>query len=307
MSPEPPASENRASGLPYALAAYGIWGLIPLYFLFVRQVPALEMVGWRIIFTIPVCVFLVITRKQADQVLTALRNPRLIGALAASSVLIGANWLIYVIAIQTGHVLAASLGYYINPLVNVLLGTVLLKERLTRIQWLAVALAAIGVGILAWGAKEMLWISLVLAFSFSGYGVIRKLVPVESLPGLTVESSILLLPAIGVVAWFAASPAGSSLGQSLFLDGMLAAAGLVTAIPLLLFAVAARRMSYSALGFVQFLAPSLVFVLGLTVFGEPLRPVQLVCFGFIWSAIALFSLDLLLRSGLLSGKRAART
>jgi chloramphenicol-sensitive protein RarD len=307
MSSTPPISNNHSSGLPYALGAYAIWGLIPLYFLLVRQVPALEMVGWRIIFTIPVCALLVMKRKQVDQVRDVLRNPRLIGALAASSMLIGSNWLIYVIAIQTGHVLAASLGYYINPLVNVLLGTVLLKERLTRIQWLAVALAAIGVGILASGAKDMLWISLTLAFSFSAYGVIRKLVPVESLPGLTVESSILLLPAIAVVVWFAASPAGSSLGQSLFIDGMLAAAGIVTAIPLLMFAVAARRMSYSALGFVQFLAPSLVFVLGLTVFGEPLRLVQLVCFGFIWSAIALFSLDLLLRSGLLSSKQAART
>jgi len=197
------AHDSRASGLPFALGAYGMWGLIPLYFLLVKEVPALEMVGWRIVFTIPICAFLVLVRKQAGQVYEALRNPRLIAALAFSSVLIGGNWLIYVIAIQTGHVLAASLGYYINPLVNVLLGTALLKERLSRMQWSAVALASIGVAILAWGARDMLWISLLLAFSFSAYGLVRKLVPVESLPGLTIESSILLLPAFGVVIWTA--------------------------------------------------------------------------------------------------------
>lgn len=296
MSIDHSETEGSPSGLPYALGAYVCWGLIPLYFMLVRQVPALEMVGWRIVFTIPVCAVLVIARQQIRQVLAVLRSPRMLAALALSSFLIAVNWLTYVIAIQSGHVLAASLGYYINPLMNVLLGTVLLKERLTQAQWLAVALASIGVVILAWGAREMLWISLVLAFSFSAYGLVRKLVTVESLPGLTVESAILLLPAIGVVAWAAASPAGSSMGQSLYLDGMLAVAGLVTAIPLLLFAVAARRMTYSTLGFVQYLAPSLVFVLGLTVFGEPLRPVQLACFGFIWSAIAVFCADLVMRA-----------
>lgn len=296
MSQDQTRTEPQPSGLPYALGAYVIWGLMPLYFLYVRQVPALEMVGWRVIFTIPVCAVLIIARRQVAQVLVVLRDSRLLVALALSAFLIAVNWVTYVIAIQSGHVLAASLGYYINPLLNVVLGTVLLKERLTRAQWLAVALASIGVAILAWGAREMLWISLVLAFSFGAYGLVRKLVPVESLPGLTVETSILLLPAIGIVVWAGASPAGSSFGQSLFLDTMLVAAGLVTAIPLLLFAAAARRMTYSALGFVQYLAPSLVFVLGLTVFGEPLRPVQLASFGFIWSAIAVFCADLLMRS-----------
>lgn len=296
MSPAPSDPASRASGLPFALAAYTLWGLIPLYFLFVREVPALEMVGWRVVFTIPVCTVLVLVRKQVRQVLAVLRDYRSLAALTLSALLIAGNWLTYVIAIQTGHVLAASLGYYINPLVNVLLGTVLLKERLGRMQWLAVALAMIGVAVLAWGARDMLWISLILALSFSGYGLVRKLVRVESLPGLTIESAILLPPAVGIVTWTALSPAGSSLGESLFIDTMLAVAGLVTAVPLLLFAVAARRMTYSALGFVQFLAPTLVFVLGLTVFGEPLRTVQLASFGFIWGAIALFSLDLLLRS-----------
>lgn len=296
MSPASSDPASRASGLPFALAAYTLWGLIPLYFLFVRDVPALEMVGWRVVFTIPVCAVLVVVRKQLRQVLAVLRDYRSLAALTLSALLIAGNWLTYVIAIQTGHVLAASLGYYINPLVNVLLGTLLLKERLGRMQWLAVALASVGVAVLAWGARDMLWISLILAFSFSGYGLVRKLVPVESLPGLTIESTILLPPAIGIVTWAALSPTGSSLGESLFIDTMLAVAGLVTAVPLLLFAVAARRMTYSALGFVQFLAPTLVFILGLTVFGEPLRTVQLASFGFIWGAIALFSLDLLLRS-----------
>ncbi|MDE8652952.1 EamA family transporter RarD [Novosphingobium album (ex Liu et al. 2023)] len=291
----PTRTDRPPSGLPYAIGVYLLWGLFPFYFRLVRHVPALEMVGWRILFTIPVCIAIVAWRGQFAPVRLALRDRRVPGALAASSLLIGSNWLVYVFAIQSGHVFATSLGYYINPLVNVLAGTLFLRERLTRPQWLAVALATVGVVILAWGAREMLWISLMLAFSFAGYGLVRKLAPVEALPGLTIESLILALPAAGIVLWYAASPAGSSLGVTPGTDFLLAISGLVTAIPLLLFAVAARRMEYSTLGFIQFLTPTILFLLGLTVFGEPLRPVQLACFGFIWSAIAVFSFDLLAR------------
>lgn len=171
MSPNKAMPKSRENGLFYARGAYGIWGLVPLYSRLVRQVPTLEMVGWRIVFTIPVCAILVSARRQVAQVRDVLRNPRLLSALEVNSMLIGGNWLMYVVATQTGHVLAASLGYYIDPLVNVRLGTVLLKERLSRMQWLAAPLSAIGVAILAWGVRDMLWISLVLAFSFSIYGL----------------------------------------------------------------------------------------------------------------------------------------
>jgi chloramphenicol-sensitive protein RarD len=194
-----------------------------------------------------------------------------------------------------GHVLAASLGYYINPLVNVLAATVFLHEKLTRRQWIAVALAAIGVALLAQGALDTLWISLLMAFSFAGYGLVRKLVPVDALPGLTVETIVLLVPGLGLLAWQAATPQGLMMGSSLRLDLLLACAGPLTAIPLMLFASAARRLDFSVLGFIQFVTPTGLFVLSVFVFGEPLRPVQMVCFLFIWTAIAVFCWDILSR------------
>ncbi|MBB4857518.1 chloramphenicol-sensitive protein RarD [Novosphingobium chloroacetimidivorans] len=284
---------KRSSGLPYALGAYLIWGMIPLYFRLLHAVPPGELVGWRVVFTLPVCFVLVAVLRQFGEVRRALTAPRTLALLTGSALLIGVNWLIYVVAIATDHVLAASLGYYINPLMNVLAGTLFLHERLSRRQWLAVALAAVGVAILAWGALSTLWISMGLAFSFCGYGLVRKLAPVESLPGLTVETMVLMVPALAMIGWQSAQPGGISLGDDAMQDTTLALAGIVTGIPLLMFATAARRMSYSTLGFVQFLAPTLVFLLGLFVFHEPLRTVQLASFVMIWAAIAVFCWDLL--------------
>ena len=289
------AGSTTPSGLPHAIGVYLMWGLIPLYFHLLHDVPPTEMVGWRVLFTIPVCLVLVIAMRQFPEVRHALTTPRTLGALTISALLIGGNWLIYVIAITTDHVFAASLGYYINPLLNVLAGTLFLGERLSRRQWIAVALATVGVAVLAWGALNMLWISMGLALTFCAYGLVRKLAPVESLPGLTIETLVLALPAVAMVGWQAAQPAGSALGQSPSRDMWLAASGLITGVPLLLFATAARRMNYSALGFVQFLAPTIVFLLGLFVFHEPLRPVQLASFVLIWCAIAVFCWDLLSR------------
>ena len=289
-----PDSIDRA-GFGSAIAAYLIWGFFPVYLLLVKSVPPAEFVGWRIIFTLPICLVIVILRLQMDALRTALRSPRLVGWLCVSSLLIAVNWLVYVWAIQTGHVFAASLGYYINPLVNVLLGTAFLGERLSRLQWVAVGLAATGVALLAGGAVTMLGVSLTLAVSFGLYGLVRKQVPVGALPGLTVESALLTLPAIGIALYYAGMPAGSAIGKEWGLSFAIVLGGFVTAIPLLLFATAARKLPYSTLGFIQFLAPSIVFVLGLFLFKEPLRPVQAICFLFIWCAAALFVYDLLAR------------
>ena len=294
MSDDSPLPQTASpSGVPHAISAYVLWGFMPLYLLLVKQVPAFEFVGWRIIWTLPICLLIVAFRGQFPAIREALKDRRAVLVLTASAILIGVNWVVYVWAIQQNQVYAASLGYYINPLVNVLLGTMLLKETLTRAQWIAVALAGVGIAVLAAGALTTLWISLTLAFSFGTYGLLRKQVSVGALPGLTIESAILLLPALGVAAWFAASPAGSSFGSDLGLSLAIALGGALTAFPLLLFAIAARRMDYSALGFVQFLAPSIVFVLGLTVFGEELHPAQAFCFGCIWVAAAIFIWDLL--------------
>jgi chloramphenicol-sensitive protein RarD len=286
---------RRSGGLAQAFGAYLIWCLFPLYFAMLHAVSPFEVVAWRLLFTLPFCLIMVAVLRQGAQLRAALGNPRLLGTLAVSGLLIGTNWLIYVLAVMEGHVIAASLGYYINPLVNVLAGTIFLRERLSRLQWTAVGLAAIGVAMLAGGALDTLWISMGIALSFAGYGLVRKLAPVESLPGLTVETLVLLIPALGLLGWQAPGPAGLAMGQSLNISLLLACAGIVTGIPLLLFAGAARKLDFSVLGFIQFVTPTGIFLLGLFVFGEPLRPVQIFCFLFIWTAIAVFCWDLLSR------------
>ena len=284
---------NANSGLAPALGAYFIWGFLPLYLILVKAVPAFEFVAWRIIWTLPICLGIVALRRQGPDVRAAVADHRALGWLAVSSVLIAVNWLVYVWAIQNGEVYAASLGYYINPLVNVLLGTLLLGEKLTRAQWVAVVIAAAGVALLAEGALTTLWISLTLAVTFGSYGLVRKQVPVGSLPGLTIESTLLLLPSLALAGWYATTPQGSAFFESPGLSAAIVLGGFLTAIPLLLFAIAARRMPYSQLGFFQFIAPSIVFVLGLTVFDQPLQPAQAACFACIWLAAGIFVWDLM--------------
>ncbi|HCC28101.1 MAG TPA: EamA family transporter RarD [Erythrobacter sp.] len=294
MNASAPPQTDR-TGLAAAFSAYVIWGFLPLYLILVRSVPAFEFVGWRIIWTLPLCLLIVLARRQGPDLRAALANRRTLALLALSATLIAVNWVVYVWAIQNGQVYAASLGYYINPLINVLLGTVLLGEKLSRPQWAAVGLAGIGVSLLAAGALTTLWISLTLALSFGSYGLIRKQLDVGSVPGLTIESALLLLPSLAV-AWYYAQTQGSSFAVSTELSVAIMAGGVVTAFPLLLFAIAARKLPYSMLGFIQFLAPSIVFVLGLTVFGEELKPVQAACFACIWAAAAIFVWDLVART-----------
>ena len=206
--------------------------------------------------------------------------------------LIAINWFVYIWAIMAGEVYATSIGYYLNPLLNVLLGTLVLGERLSRRQWLAVGIAAVAVALLAAGAVTSLWISLTLGFSFALYGLVRKQISVGSLPGLTIESAILLLPAAAIAGWYGLSPQGSSFGQDWQMSGLIIFSGVVTAVPLLLFALAARRMDYSTLGFIQYLSPTIVFCLGLFVFEQPLAPAKLASFVMIWVAVAIFVWDL---------------
>jgi chloramphenicol-sensitive protein RarD len=272
-----------------------MWGLIPLYFRPLQAVPPFEFVGWRMLFTIPVCLVIVALRKQIGETLRALGNPHALGLMLLSAMLIGANWLIYVWAVQNGHVLATSLGYYINPLVNVLVGTLFLRERLTRRQWIAVAIAAVGVALLAWGAREMLGIAMALALTFASYGLVRRVAPLCSLQGLTIETMLLALPATGIVVWQGSLHGGSSFGKDAVIDLLIPLSGVVSAVPLLLFAEAARRLDFSTLGFIQFLAPTLVFFLGLFVFHEPLNTTQLACFVLIWIAAGVFIWDLVSR------------
>ncbi|GAA4774480.1 EamA family transporter RarD [Novosphingobium ginsenosidimutans] len=291
-----PAPHQRSGGLPLALGAHLIWGLLPLYLWLVAHIPAVEFVGWRVISSLPLCLAILAWRGQLGEVRTAFAQPRTRWMLLASSVLIGINWLVYVAAIQAGEVYAASIGYYVTPLFSVLAGTVFLNEKLTRRQWLAVAISTLGVLLMAWEALASLGISIVLALSWTAYGFVRKLAPVNALTGLTVEVIVLLLPALAIASWFAQSPAGSAILWSWKDAGLIVLSGVVTAAPLVLFAMAAQRLAYSTMGMIQFLSPSMVFLVGLLFFGKPLGTAQLASFALIWAAIALFVIDLLART-----------
>jgi len=287
------SSHHRIDGLAYALGAHAIWGIMPLYLILVRSVPPIEFVAWRVIFTLPICVAIIAWRGGLAEITGAFSNRRTLLALLGSSLAVGINWVLYVVAIQTDHVYAASLGYYILPLFMMLLGLVVLREKLTRAQWCAVALAAVGVAMLAAGALSTLWFSIGIAVTFALYGLIRKMISVGSLAGLTIETLLLYAPAIAIAAWYSAQPQGSAMTVDAGLSASIALGGPMTAVPLILFAISARRMSYSTIGFLQFLSPTIVFLLGLFWFHEELRPAQLGCFILIWAAMALFLWDLL--------------
>lgn len=278
------------AGLGFGLGAYLFWGVVPLYFKLLDHVGALEIVAHRIAWALPLLLALIVLFRQWRGLLAALRDPAIMRALALSSVLIGINWTIYIWAVTNEHILAASLGYFLNPLVNVLLGVVVLKERLRRLQIVAIGLAAIGVALLAAGALDTLWISLTLALSFGTYGLIRKVTPVTALEGLTVETAVLLLPSLGWIAWVA-SRGEAGFGIDPGTDALLILGAAVTAFPMLLFAAAARRLRLSTLGLLQYIAPSLQFAIGVFVFAEPLGALQLACFAFIWAGLLLYTAD----------------
>jgi chloramphenicol-sensitive protein RarD len=287
------AQPSPKSGLLYALGAHAFWGSMPLYLLLVQSVDPLEFIAWRVVFTLPLCVLFLAMSRGWTELRAVLRDRRAVLTLLGSATMVGVNWWLYVWAIHNGHVYAASLGYYILPLMMMLLGLVVLGEKLSRRQWWAVALAGVGVGILAVGALTTMWLSLSMAVTFGIYGLLRKTVNAGPLAGLTVETLILLPVALGIVAWFWTTPAGPALGQGWDVALAVAWSGPMTAIPLMWFAIAARRLPYTVMGFLQFSSPTIVFVLGLTVFGEELRPAQLACYVLIWAAAGLFTWELL--------------
>jgi chloramphenicol-sensitive protein RarD len=277
-------------GLLAALFAYVFWGFLPVYFKLVDSVAALEILSHRILWAVPFGMLIVALRGQVEEVLRALRQPRTLGLLALAAAFIAVNWLVYIHAVVSSHIFEASLGYYINPLVYVVAGVVLFRERLTTVQIASVALAGAGVLVLAAGAGRIPLISIALAFSFTVYGVIRKYVAIGAMPGLLIETMVLSPLA---AAWVINSVGA---GESAFVAGgpalmaLLVLAGPVTVIPLLCFALAARRLRMATLGFIQFLAPTLQFFMGV-VYGERLTLPHAICFACIWTAVALFVAD----------------
>ena len=288
---------GEGSGLPFAIGAYLLWGMLPAYFKLLAHVPSIEIVLQRAVWTVPLLLLIVLVRRQWRELRDAFTHGPIIRNLAMSATLIAANWLCYLWAIQAGHVLATAIGYYLNPLINVLLARLFLGERLRPMQGVAVAIAGVGVAILAFTALDTLWISLFLAASFAFYGLVRKVTPVGAVPGLTVETSLMLPFAIAALVFAPQLPMlfgadyTPAFGQDSWTDGLMIFSGAMTAVPLLLFAVAARRMSYITLGFVQYIGPTLAFFIGLFVYHEPLSATKLGSFILIWVSIAVFSHD----------------
>ncbi|MFD1106859.1 EamA family transporter RarD [Sphingobium olei] len=271
-------------------AAYGLWGLLPLFFRLLHHVDPTEIVTQRILWSLLLILFILMVRRDLPAFATAMRDRKLVVPLAASALLIGINWLTYVWAVNQGHVVAASLGYFLNPLIVVLLGMVVLKERLRPMQMLAIGAAAAGVAILAAAALTTLWISLTLALSFAFYGLVRKLTPVAPMTGLGVETALLTPLALAYLLW-EAGHGGIGFGKDAPTTALLILSGAVTTVPLVLFAVAAQRLPMATLGLLQYMAPTLQFLSGILLFGETLSPGQMLSFGLIWVGLILFASD----------------
>lgn len=285
------ARHAKRLGVAYGLAAYLWWGFIALYFRAVSAVGPLEVLAHRVLWSLLFLLLFLTARGRAPVLLAVLRDRRSVGLLAVTTVLIAVNWLVFIWSVFNGHLLEASLGYFINPLVNVLLGFVFLGERLRRGQTVAVALASVGVVWLAVGSGTPPWIALVLAATFGSYGLLRKMGRPDGLTGLAVETLLLAPLALGWLLF--------SAGQGTLVFGvggwhrslLLAAAGPVTALPLVWFAEGARRLRYATLGFLQYLAPTFQFLLAVTLFGESFTRTHAVSFGLIWAALAIYSVD----------------
>jgi len=289
-----PASMN--TGIAYALGAFVLWGLLPLYFKQIASVPALEVVLHRSVWSLVFVLMLLAGLRRFGWLRELARQPRRLGLFLCSALLLSGNWLVYVYAVQSGQVVQTSLGYFINPIVNVLLGVLVLHERLRRVQWMAVALAAIGVLWLTLLAGQLPWIALVLALSFGVYGLMRKTATLGALEGLALETMLVAPLALPLLAWWTLDGHGALAQGDMGLDLWLLLAGPVTAVPLLLFTAGARRLPLATIGLLQYLSPTIQLGLGVWVFGEPFSPARLLGFGFIWAALALYSLDAWRRS-----------
>lgn len=282
---------NPRRGYLLGLSAYIIWGLFPLYFKAIQSVPAVEIIVHRVLWSALFGSILLAFWKHPGWWRDLRNNPRRLAVLALSGTLIAANWLTYVWSVNNGRMLEASLGYYINPLINVLLGMLILGERLRRLQWLAVVLAALGVMQQVWQVGSLPWVSLALALTFGFYGLIRKQAPVAALPGLVVETWMLVPLALG---WLLLHPAAMSAQGGFYTTSealWLMAAGPVTLVPLVCFNAAARHLPYTTLGFLQYLAPTLVLLQAIWLFDEHLSSSTLTAFMFIWAGLALYSVD----------------
>jgi chloramphenicol-sensitive protein RarD len=278
-------------GVLFAIAAYTIWGVAPIYFKLLAAVPAAEILSHRIIWSFILVFGLILLTKRFARLKPLLSHKPTMLKLVLATLLLGGNWYLFIWAVNADRILDASLGYYINPLLNVAIGMAFFGERMRRMQWVAIALAVTGVMVQIVSFGEVPWIALVLATSFSVYGGIRKRLPVDSITGLWLETLILLPVVLIYMLFFANSMAVDMSQNSWSLNLLLIAAGIVTTVPLLCFTAAAQRIRYSTLGFFQYIGPSLMFIVAVWLYNEPLATDKLVTFAIIWAALALYSID----------------
>lgn len=287
------AARSR-QGVFFAIAAYTMWGIAPVYFKWLESVPALEILSHRIIWSFILVLALILVLRRGGRLKPVLQNKKQMLRLALATCLLGGNWFLFIWAINNDHILDASLGYYINPLLNVAIGMAFFGERMRNMQLVAIALAVTGVLIQVISFGSVPWVALALACSFAIYGAIRKRLPIDSMTGLWLET-LILLPAVLIYMVFFASSSAADMTQNTWqINTLLIAAGVVTTAPLLCFTAAAQRIRYSTLGFFQYIGPSMMFILAVWVYGEPLAADKLVTFGIIWLALAIYSVDTLL-------------
>ncbi|SNS71446.1 chloramphenicol-sensitive protein RarD [Geodermatophilus saharensis] len=296
--------DERRLGTAAGLSAYLLWGCFPLYFPLLEPAGGVEIVAHRVVWSLLFIALLLTALRRWALVRAAVTDRRTMLVLAGASVLIAANWLVFVYGVNSGHVVETSLGYFINPLVSVLLGVVVFAERLRPLQWAAVALAAVAVAVLTWDYGRPPWIALSLAATFGGYGLLKKLVRVEAAPGLFVETAVAFLPALVFLGVLQATGRGTAGSEGTGHLLLLMASGVATAVPLLLFAAAARRIPLSTVGLLQYVTPLMQLAIGVFVFHEPMPPARLVGFAIVWAALAVFTVDSL-RTARAAGRRAA--
>ena len=296
--PAPPLTPSGGDTLPgflFALSAYLLWGFLPFYMKAVAHIPTVEVIAHRVLWSLPIAGAVLIVIGRTAELRAALRNPRMLAQGALTAALVSVNWGIYVWAIGAGRALDTALGYYINPLFSVFLGAVLLRERLAPVQVAALALAAAAVGLLAWETGSLPWVALALTFTWGFYAFFRKTLPIGPNQGFFLEVLILALPALGYVVWTA------SRSQSHFLAGvpadtaLLLGCGVVTAVPLMLYANGAKLLRLSTIAMMQYIAPTMIFLIAVFVFREPFSGTKLAAFVLIWAALALYSIAMLRR------------
>lgn len=275
-------------GILYGIGAYVLWGILPIYWKFLHTVPAMQVIGHRISWSFVALIIFILATKQWRDFRAAAFHPKTIGIYALAGVLLSINWLIYVWGVNADFIVETSLGYFINPLLSVLLGVIFLRERLRLAQWTSAALAAIGVVYLTFVYGHLPWIALSLAFSFGIYGLIKKLAPLGSLYGLTLETAIVFPAALAYLLFVNSTGEGFFLHGGMAIDLFLAGAGIVTTIPLLMFASAAKQIPLTMVGILQYIAPTLQFLIGVFIYKEPFDRSHLIGFGIVWLALVVF-------------------